>query len=326
MTTLRLLSLAGLGAALAGAACAASDAVVECRAGADCASGVCASDGHCAQAATNDAGGVGGGTATGAGGGGGGTSAGGGSGTGGGGVGGDLGCSPNHDGVITRAEVPLAAGLHATFRTAKNAQVDTAGAEQPDGSRTWDLSKDLTGDQSLLVETQPLDGKWFAADFAGATYASFLPPDPFLGDMMGVFEVNGSALLLRGVVSPDGGATKTEETYSPGASLLAFPLKDGATWSTTSAITGTLKGMPTMYSEVYASTVDAHGKLATPFATFDVLRVKTTLTRTIGAIPTVTRSFLFVTECFGTVATITSQAGEPSEEFTTAAEVRRLAP
>jgi hypothetical protein len=40
----------------------------------------------------------------------------------------------------------------------------------------------------------------------------------------------------------------------------------------------------------------------------------------------VVRSFLFVAECFGTVATITSQDNETNEQFDQASEVRRLAP
>ena len=57
-----------------------------------------------------------------------------------------------------------------------------------------------------------------------------------------------------------------------------------------------------------------------------MLRVRVTLVRTVGVIPTTTRSFLFVSECFGTVASITSGDGESRAEFTRAAEVRRLAP
>lgn len=324
MIPVRLFASLGMCFGAAVSACASSDAVVECRAGADCASGTCGTDGRCVTPATGDAGQT---TSTGGAAGSGGASQGGsGQGTAGGNVDGGLGCSPNKDGFVTRAEVPLAAGLHATFRTAKNVTWSTAGTSNADGSRTWDLSKELTGDQSLLVETQPLDGEWFAGDFAGATYVSYLTPDPWLGDMVGVFEVTDDALLLRGVASPENDVQKTEEVYSPGAALLKFPLKDGASWSTSATISGTLKGMPYGYYEVYKSTVDAHGSLATPFATFDVLRVKTELKRTAGMLVTTTRSFLFVAECFGTVATVTSTSNEASEEFTSAAEVRRLSP
>ncbi len=58
----------------------------------------------------------------------------------------------------------------------------------------------------------------------------------------------------------------------------------------------------------------------------EVQRVRVKLTRTVAFTPTVTRSFLFVAECFGTVATLTSQPNESANEFSSAAEVRRLAP
>jgi hypothetical protein len=59
---------------------------------------------------------------------------------------------------------------------------------------------------------------------------------------------------------------------------------------------------------------------------FPVQRVRTDLTRTVGALVTTLHTYIFVTECFGTVASITSQNYEPMDEFTTAAEVTRLAP
>jgi hypothetical protein len=39
-----------------------------------------------------------------------------------------------------------------------------------------------------------------------------------------------------------------------------------------------------------------------------------------------TRTFTWVAECFGPVATVTSQLYESSDEFSDPAEIRRLAP
>src|SRR4051812_42529170 len=47
-------------------------------------------------------------------------------------------CAPDHDGMISAAELPLIAGRMATFRIATNAAFDTAGAANTDGSRAWD--------------------------------------------------------------------------------------------------------------------------------------------------------------------------------------------
>jgi hypothetical protein len=76
--------------------------------------------------------------------------------------------------------------------------------------------------------------------------------------------------------------------------------------------------------EEYQSQVDAHGTLKTPFGDFEVLRVRTDRTRTVGFSVTTQITYSFVAECFGTVATISSKENEDEDEFTDAAEVRRL--
>ncbi len=300
------------------AGCSARE--VGCRVGADCASGVCLSDGTCTSPI--DAGGSGGGMGMGGAGGSGGSGGGVGTGGGSGGAGGGLGplCSPNFDGTVTRAEMPLGAGLHATFRVATSATFNTAGTTA-DGGTTWNFDVALANDKQVLLETQPLAGKWFENKFAGATYAVPLSStDPLLG----VFEVANDGLLLRGVVSPTDSASATELTYTPPAKFLAFPMSSGTSWTTTSTVSGRLNGSFWTQTEKYESSVDKSGAALTPFAAMSVLRVKTVLTRTIGFVPTITRTYLFVAECFGTVATINSTAGETQAEFSSAAEVRRL--
>jgi hypothetical protein len=317
---------------------ACSGSVPECRVGADCASGICTSMGTCAKAdggGTASGGGSGGGSGsqgggTAANGGGssqsgggsaqgGGTAAGGGSGTGGGM---SPTCMPNHDGTITRMEVPLQAGLHATFKVATNVTLSSA-PDTADGGMTWDLSQMLSGDHSVLAETMPVAGQWFANDFAGATYATKLSESQ---DVLGIFQVADDGLYLMGVASSMSGLTQTKLTYSPPAKMLQFPMAQGDTWTTTSSITGTLNGGAWFQTEQYDMKVDKRGTVITPFTAFDVLRVQTVLTRTVGVVPTVTRQYQFVTECFGIVAVLTSQADETATEFSNQAEVRRLSP
>lgn len=294
------------------AACAASSSNSVCRVGADCASGVCRSDGTCGpsdlpqdDASAPDAGGADAGK--------------------------DAtpsfdagGCVANQDGTILASEVPLIAGLKATFRVGTNvANVSTAGQTQGDGTRLWDLTASLTGDHARAVTTDSIVGAWYAASFTGATYASRLTES---SDLLGVFEKSNDALSLRGVVSPADGVTATKVSYNPAAVTLQFPMTMGSSWTTTSTVTGQLSGIASYYTEQYASQVDAKGTLKTPFGEFKVLRVRTVLTRTVGVVPTVTRTFAFVAECFGTVATLTSQPNEATVEFTSAAEVSRLSP
>jgi len=301
-----------------GGAC--SSTTTECSVGADCASGVCESNGKCAPlSTTNHDGGV---TVqsdaqvqeaqagdapeqeTGT---------------------GDEGgiCTPNHDGTITRDEVPMIAGLHANFVIAENVTVDSAGTMNPDGSRSWDLSGMLSGDHTVVTTTDAPQGQWFSPKFTTATYTTKLSDTSTL---LGIFQATGQSLLLQGVVSPTGGTQQTEVSYMPAAETLGLPMSMGSSWSSTSTITGTDTGVQVLYTEKYASTVDAHGTLEVPYGTFDVLRVQTTLTRTVGAVVTVTQSLAFIAECFGPVATLTSQSNETQTEFTNAAEAQRLSP
>ena len=300
----------------------------QCRVGADCASGICASDGTCGLTAMPPDGSDGGGTN------------------------GDAmsttdapssetstdaamsGCSPNKDGMITRDEVPIAAGLHATYKIATNEDITTTGTMGAGGKRVWDYSAALPSDTSVLVETQSLMGKWFAPKYPSATYATKLSDS---SDLLGVFETSPGALLLQGVVSPaengSNGSNGTQLSYSPSVAVLKFPLVMDASWTTDATASGTAQGVPlalaTATEEKYESKVDAAGTLKTPLGTFDVLRVQTLLTRTVGTgFTTVTtvRSFAFVTECYGTIATITSSDNEPNVEFTHAVEIRRISP
>lgn len=231
-------------------------------------------------------------------------------------------CSGNGDGFVSREEVPLRAGLHATFRVAQSTPIDTTGGSDP---RTWDLSGALSGDADARVDLLDPSGAWWSADFPTATYAAQLSAS---SDNLGVFQVTDTELLLLGVVSPMDGLTRTNLAYDPPVTVLAFPLGMSDTWMTTSTVTGQALGVFGTYTETYTSVVDAAGTLVTPLGTIEnVLRVRTDMERTSGLVPiTSSRTFAFVAECFGTAATITSQPNETHVEFTTAAEVRRLAP
>jgi hypothetical protein len=233
-------------------------------------------------------------------------------------------CTPNHDGQITLAELPLVPGRSATFRIATNATWDTAGHANGDGSRSWDLTGQLSGDADHMLALASPAGAWWQADFASATYATTLSSS---SDLLGVFALDASGLTLLGVVSPAGGATRTELTYDPPAKIVALPIAAGATWSSTSTVSGLAQGVGAAYTEKYASRVDQVGTLAAPYGTFPVLRIATDMTRTSGlATLASNRTFTWAAECFGFVATVTSQSFETGSEFSNDAEVSRLAP
>jgi hypothetical protein len=238
------------------------------------------------------------------------------------------GCAPNDGGVITRDEIPMQPGLHGSFLIAENVTMDTAGTAQPDGSTDWDFSGALAGDHTVVITTDDPGGQWFSSKYAGATYTSKLSDTQ---TWLGVYQAGASSLLLEGVVSPTSGAQQTQLAYSPSAEILAAPMQMGTTWTSTSTVQGQADGVTSFYTEKYDSSVDAHGALKVPFGTFQVLRVQTTLTRTVGAVVETTQTMTFVAQCFGPVARLTSQTTTfpqpvPGDAFTNVAEAWRLTP
>ena len=282
------------------AACSTSDPD-RCDLATDCPSGYCRADHTCAPVDEADAGTDG--TA--------------------GGPDAALGCQPDHDGTLTRAELPMMAGQTARFRIATDATIDSAGQQGAGGARTWTLAGGLPGDQDVTTTLIAPTGQWWAATFPTASYAARLSIDSTL---LGVMRLDASGLALLGVVSPEAGLTRTELTYAPPVPLLPTPLGPSASWTTSSTVSGLAVGVASFYSERYQARVDAVGTMTTPFGAFPVRRIATDLTRTVGAAITTKRTFGFAAECYGTVATMTSQDYETASEFTSAAEVWRLIP
>jgi hypothetical protein len=226
--------------------------------------------------------------------------------------------------MISLSELPLIPGRSGTFRIATNATWNTAGQANTDGSRNWDLSSQLANDADQVIAFQSPTGAWWASDFAAATYAA---PLASTSTLLGVFSADASGVTLLGVVSPDSGSTQTELSYDPPATILTLPFGANATWSSTSVVSGTAQGVPGAYTENYNSTVDHVGTMTTPYGSFPVLRVATDLTQTAGLTTLNTkRSFAWIAECFGTVATVQSQNFGSGAEFSDDAEVSRLAP
>jgi hypothetical protein len=316
-------------------ACSDDSSARTCTVNADCASGQCMADGKCAP--------VGGATDGGSD-----DSATGGDDAkppsdGGGSdspiVPGDSGlCTANGDGIITREEVPLRAGLKGTFKaTTSGVKVDTAGTSadaggaDAGGPRNWDFSGALTGDHTLVLETLPLTGQWFEADYPGATYYARLSDS---SDLLGVFAVTSGALELRGVVSPQSGSGQTKITYDPTVPTLAFPLQKGKEWEVEATASGDIPvTFNVAYTERYTFKVDAEGELrtSTSLNPFKVMRVSVLVKRTpsFSFVSYYTRQYVYVAECFGAVAKVVGemdQTSVPDEDFTDASEIQRLAP
>jgi len=230
-------------------------------------------------------------------------------------------CEYVDDGIITRDEMVIEVGLGATYRVNQTAPVTVDLVGTPSGGEPlWDFTGTTPSDQSVVDELLPVAGTWFAADFPTATYIAHLDPDTY-----GVFRVTPQALSMIGIASVT--ANETLMTYDVPVDLLRFPiaLNDHYVISTTS--TGTYSWTPFWtIEETYDVTVDARGRVVVPAGSFHALRIRTNLHQVIPfTVFTVDRTlYIWVTECFGIVARITSQDDEPQNIFTEAAEFRRM--
>lgn len=240
-------------------------------------------------------------------------------------------CTPNRDDIITRNEVSFERGLRGTFQSQTDATVDMAGTME-DGRRVWDLVAALADGRMQTLFLNDPTTTWFAEDFPTATYYTELSTT---SDLLGVFQATDTALLLLGVVSPNDGLDATRVSYDPPVPILQFPLEVGAMWSVETTVSGTFNGFAITYNETYNSQVDAAGTLKVPFASADglpVLRVRTDMERGVWTFVfpfyylTDVRTFAFVSECFNTVATVVSQEDVGEVEFSSASELRGLAP
>jgi hypothetical protein len=240
-----------------------------------------------------------------------------------------LSCVPNLDGQIDANELTPATDNPVHYLVSPSGttrQVNLAGSIDAQGHQVWDFGSDYADDQVATITATGIAGKWYAASFPSATFVA-----PFdAGDTVeAVYAYNTTAIVLLGLASrdPDGPGGKTLLAYAPPIALYQFPLHVGQSYTTSGTITnGTLRGLPYAGTDTYDIAVDASGKLTLEAYTFtQVLRVRTTVTVAPSAGQSiVTRQTSFFFECFGEVARATSQPGETNDDFTTAAELRRL--
>ncbi len=233
-------------------------------------------------------------------------------------------CHGNNDGVITRDEVVFAPGIAVRYRInalGTTVPVDVNGETRPDGTHAWNFS-DSSGDL-VSLQLVTTDGAYFATDFPGAQYAARIDPREA---SLGIYRATATALELLGVAGEDM-AAGTLVRYDTAVPLLRFPLMPGAAWSADSTVTnGMVNHTPVASRDHYDISVDATGELNLGILTIrQALRVRIESTQMFPAGPGVRRiQYLWLTECYGEVARITSTDGEVDPAFTQAAEFRRL--
>lgn len=240
-----------------------------------------------------------------------------------------LECVPNLDGRIDAAELGAALGIPIRYRVSPDGverNVDLTGIVDADGQRVWDWSEDRADDQLAEVAAAALKNQWFADRFSNG---ELVIPSDLGGSVMGIYRMDDQALWLQGLASaeeaPDEGQTLI--VYDEPVAVFRFPLEVGRSWTSVGEFKqAQFLGLPWAGRDTYHVAVDAAGVLELPDLSFgQALRVKQTVTLEPAVGPTSTvlqTSFVF--ECFGEVARATSRLNEANQEFTIAAEVRRL--
>jgi hypothetical protein len=232
-------------------------------------------------------------------------------------------CRGNRDGTIARNEVVFVPGVEVRYRInppGTLARVSPRGVDVG-GVRTWDFT-DGSGD-AVTLTLSTSEGQWWLPRFPTAQYASRLDPR---SPNLGVYRAGDTSVELLGLVAPME-STMTVVPYEPGVSVLRFPLALGMNWTAESTTSNAqVEGTPVASRDRYSFLVDARGTVRLPDLTFtDALRVRIELTQAFPAGPGVRKiQYLWMVECYGEVARMTSQDGEVDPDFTMATEFRRL--
>lgn len=221
-----------------------------------------------------------------------------------------LACTPDNDGQVERDEVRFTVPSQVSVTRGTKLWVNLKGQGQG-ANLVWDLTASATDDVTMQVKLEAIPA-WAAPAFPQAQYASTMSVDYGLitkVDLLGVFAVTSSALQLVGAVSDK--PHHTQLVYAQPVDLLRFPAASGDSFSTEAVITGITEYMVAAWlKERYTVDVLGHGqvKLLSNFAPPALLvRVRQEVAPVANPLlKSTTTVFLFLSECYGTVAHLTA--------------------
>jgi hypothetical protein len=211
----------------------------------------------------------------------------------------DGGCPANNNGKIEREEMLVKVPASLAFIYGEDVEVNLAGTTSS-GKTVWDLSASHSSDtpEPMKLETIP---SWAAKDFPNATYVSLL--NKGLGTY-GVFHITQTKLELLGAI----GADQYEIIeYSTPVELLRFPIQATDSYTTKTLGTGQWGVALISNYETYDVKVIGAGELKLPKLTLPVLVVHTEVEQYLYGNPFLKSTyniFLFIAECYGTVARV----------------------
>jgi len=241
----------------------------------------------------------------------------------------NLTCVPNLDGRIEASELQAAIGVPASFLVSpakEKRSVDLKGTSDETGAPIWDFSPDFASDEQAILEASALTDKWYEASFPDGEFAA---PADAAATIEGVYRHTEEALYLLGLasVAEEPKNQKTLLVYDAPIALYKFPIEPGKSWFESATVTnGIAFGLPYAGKDSYEVEVDVSGTMELfdyQFTQVHHVRLHVIQTPAVGAASS-TRQSQFLFECFGEVVRATSQPDEEDDNFTTAAEVRRL--
>lgn len=223
-------------------------------------------------------------------------------------------CFPNLDNTLERSEMPTQLG-RVEYLLARDVTVDLAGND-------LDLRSEFPGQQKLGFQASELGNFWFADEFPVGSIVVSLGAD---GESLGILRSNNEGIQLVGIASVDPNHTLLH--YQSPIDLYRFPMRVGQSFTTQSAVTGTLAAVPYNGSDRYEVSVGDITSVDLPHLRFTHnFRVHTKVTSDSGSagVVLVHQQLSLISECFGEIARVVSQDNESDPNFSQAAELWRF--
>lgn len=233
-------------------------------------------------------------------------------------------CTADNDGVLERSElvfVPGASVLYTMNPAGSTVEVNLVPGTGSEGEPLWDFSTPMS--ERVMLTYIDVAGRWYEADFPGATYA--LPASPG-SNVLGIYSLTASEVSLLGSASVEEDLTLLR--YDVPVPILRFPLREGDAWVLTARVEdGVLEGGPFTSEDTYDVEVSAVGTVELGYMTMrDTLQVRiTTRQRFPGGTTRISIQYVWLHECYGEIVRVRSLDGETVELFSQASEVRILA-
>ncbi len=243
-----------------------------------------------------------------------------------------LSCVPNLDGTIQSSELQPTLGISANYLvnpSGTTRMVDVEGQVNSSGQLVWDWGTSYANDQ--VAKSKPRRSPASGTRRRSRT-AQYVTPFDAADTLEAVYSQDdgGASHPRPGVHAGEPALGQDALGLRHARDALRVPAHVGTSWTSIGhrARNGdSATACPTPGTDTYQGTDDAAGQLILPdfmFTQAHRVRFVVTTTSRPAACSRSRRQVSFLFECFGEVGRATSQTNETNDNFTTAAEARRL--